>query len=439
MPSFLSVIHFVVLWLSRHLDLFKAPNVVEMKFWANHFGSVIGLGFWLLLFSGFTMAKAVSICPHCAGHFDSCTYDTDGKCPTVDVVVSNAAIVALGSGVLTLSKIIKPRFMRVFSRVAFETILTLVKRKEPGASFDITPTTPATTILTAVQSGQVTLEMVLFKLLELMEAATDAGVKDTLKRRMEMLKTVSDIKVKLPSGAFSGLFDTGVLTFMWAKVSEFVMSKGMQVKLQVEGPRADSSSSSDLNATIHRPTTFEQFAEMMNLFGLYMHGLAICSYLVLADFYEHAIYDTIRMRGESWEFAHELMLVMFRRVEDSGGNLTLANVYNELYLNTVVDEARKNVEAFFRPRAGNAHEKGEKGDKLKYNGKYTVNSTRFCMAFNKGTEHSKAMLHPDGTCKFNHRCNKWVSNKGKDGRCLSTSHGCHACDNPHGCDERVTG
>ena len=120
-------------------------------------------------------------------------------------------------------------------------------------------------------------------------------------------------------------------------------------------------------------------------------------------------------------------------------NLTIANVYNELYLNTVVDEARKNVEAFFRPRAGNAHEKGEKGDKLKYNGKYTVNSTRFCMAFNKGTEHSKAMLHPDGTCKFNHRCNKWVSNKGKDGRCLSTSHGCHACDNPHGCDERVTG
>ena len=97
MPSFLSVIHFVVLWLSRHLDLFKAPNVVEMKFWANHFGSIIGLGFWLLLFSGFTMAKAVSICPHCAGHFDSCTYDTDGKCPTVDVVVSNAAIVALGS------------------------------------------------------------------------------------------------------------------------------------------------------------------------------------------------------------------------------------------------------------------------------------------------------------------------------------------------------
>ena len=76
---------------------------------------------------------------------------------------------------------------------------------------------------------------------------------------------------------------------------------------------------------------------MMNLFGLYMHGLAICSYLVLADFYEHAIYDTIRMRGESWEFAHELMLIMFRRVEDSGGNpLTLANVYNELYLNTVV-------------------------------------------------------------------------------------------------------
>ena len=120
MPSFLSVIHFVVLWLSRHLDLLNVFNVAGVKSLAKAMGSIIGLAFWPVLLSGFTLVEAVSTCPHCSGHFESCTYGTDGKCPTVDVVVANAAIVAVGSGVLSLSKIIKPRFMRVFSRVAFE-------------------------------------------------------------------------------------------------------------------------------------------------------------------------------------------------------------------------------------------------------------------------------------------------------------------------------
>ena len=42
----------------------------------------------------------------------------------------------------------------------------------------------------------------------------------------------------------------------------------------------------------------------MNLFSLYVHGLGVCSALVLADFYEHVIFDTIRHRGESWQLAH---------------------------------------------------------------------------------------------------------------------------------------
>ena len=137
----------------------------------------------------------------------------------------------------------------------------------------------------------------MFKLLELAEEASDEGVIQKLKDRMEMLRTVSDIKSKLPSSAFGGLFDTGVLTFMWAKVSEFVMTKGMQVKLQSESPKEDGKAA-DLNATIHRPDTMEAFAEMMNLFGMYMHGLGLCQFLMLSDFFEHAVFDTIRLRGE---------------------------------------------------------------------------------------------------------------------------------------------
>ena len=394
-------------------------------------GSFPHLIFWGVTFFLFSVADAVD-CPHCFGHLGSCQFAAKKVCPLISTVASNVAVLTAGTGALSIAAVIKPRFLRIFSRVAFDTILTLAKRKEPGAAFTITATTSATAILTAIQSGQITLEMVLFKLLELAEEATEPGVIQKLKDRMDMLRTVSDIKSKLPSSAFSGLYDTGVLTFMWAKVSEFVMSKGMQVKLHSESPKEDGKAT-DLNATIQRPDTMEAFAEMMNLFGMYMHGLGICQSIMLSDFFEHAVFDTIRLRGETWQFAHEMMVIMFRRVEDSGGQLTLPNVYNELYLNTVVDEARKNVAAFFRTHAGKAF--GAEG--TKFNGKFSSTSKRYCSAFNTGKPHTAAMLNPDGTCKFNHVCNHWVKNKGKGGKCLSASHGCHACDNSERCDEPV--
>ena len=415
MPSeLLSLSSFGVLWL-----LCSGPGAVPHVF------------FWGLVLALFTLTEAAP-CPHCFGSLASCDFASSKTCPLISTVASNAAVITAGAGVLSIAALIKPRFLRIFSRVAFDTILTLAKRKEPGTAFEITADTSATAILTAIQGGQITLEMVLFKLLELAEAATEAPVIKKLKDRMDMLRTVSDIKAKLPSTAFSGLFDTGVLTFMWAKVSEFVMNKGMQVKLHSESPK-DAGKASELNATIHRPDSMEAFAEMMNLFGMYMHGLGLCQSLMLADFFEHAVYDSIRLRDESWQFAHELMLVMFRRVEDSGGELTLANVYNELYLNTVVEEARKNTAAFFRTHGG----KPSGGPAVKFNGKFNSTSPRYCAAFNRNTAHSENMLNPDGSCKFNHVCNKWVKNKGKGGRCLSTSHGCHACDNPERCDTPV--
>ena len=95
-------------------------------------------------------------CPHCFGNFKACTYETDSKCPTIEMVTANAAIVAAGAGALSLTGIIKPRFLRIFSRVAFDTVLALVKRGEPGTSFVIDENTKSTAILNAIHNGQKT-------------------------------------------------------------------------------------------------------------------------------------------------------------------------------------------------------------------------------------------------------------------------------------------
>ena len=401
--------------------------------------------FWFILFTNFGLVG--STCPHCFGNFMSCTFDTDSKCPAIVDVTNNAAVIAAGSGILTLAKLIKPRFMRLFSRVHLDTILTLASRKEPGEAFDITEDTTGTQLLMAIQNGRTTMEMAIFKLCELMDTETNATKRAVLKNRMDCMKTASDIRAKLPSGAFTGLYDTGVLTFMWAKVSEFVMSKSMQVKLHVEGVKpssSDSTSASDLSAKVVRPSSMEEFGEMLNLYTMYLHGLGVCSALLITDFFEHAVYDSIRQRGESWEFAHELMIIMLRRVEDSGGKLNLGTVYNELYLNTVMDEARHNVTLFFRSHGGNPgnnnKNKGIESESKSFNKKFT-STGKPCPAFNLQKDHSAAILHPNGTCKFNHVCDHWVSNKGKNGRCLGTAgtkgHCRATCDNPHKCDAPV--
>jgi hypothetical protein len=380
-------------------------------------------------------------CPYCFGNFASCTYDSDQKCPTAEIPAANALVVAAGAGALSLAKIIKPRFLRAFSKVSFDTILALVKRAEPGAPFEFTKDTSSTTLLTAVGNGRVTLDVVVLKLCEFMEEEADKNARATLKNRLDCISTATAIRAKASPAAFSGLFDTGILTFMLAKVSAFVMEKGMQIKLSVSNPSEDrAAASADMQAKLVRPDYMWQFAEMLNLYIMYSHALAISSAVILTDFFEHVVYDTIRLRGETWMFAFELMTVMFRRIEDSGGRLHLANAYEETYLNTVMDEARAN-ESFFRPPGGKPGAEGRNtSNGKKWNKKFTAIGSP-CQAFNLGKDHTADMLKPDGTCKYNHTCDHWVRAKGKRGRCLcekgTPGHNRAACNNPDKCDEPV--
>ena len=179
---------------------------------------------------------------------------------------------------------------------------------------------------------------------------------------------------------------------------------------------------------------------MINLFTMYVHALGIANPLVVADFFEHVIFDTIRHREESWQFSHELMLVIFRHIEDSGGRLNLTNAYAEMYLNQLMVEARSNASVFFRTLGGSPGTViKERGDKLalKWNSKFTTTSKAPCRYFNMGADHPSDALYADGTCKYLHACDHWVSNKGKKGRCLDLGHVRGACTNSHKCDDCV--
>ena len=97
----------------------------------------------------------------------------------------------------------------------------------------------------------------------------------------------------------------------------------------------------------------EDFSEMMNLFIMMASALGLVSSLVIADYFQHVVYDVMRVHKRTWQHAHELHLIMLRLIEDSGGRLTFHTCYDEKYLNTIMEEAATNVAVFFRALGGN--------------------------------------------------------------------------------------
>ena len=180
-----------------------------------------------------------------------------------------------------------------------------------------------------------------------------------------------------------------------------------------------------------------QFSEMMNLFLMYTVALGY-SAMLITHFYGEVVHDMIGRRKEKWQLAHEFMLLMFREVEESAGKkLTLANVYQKCQLNSLIEEARSNMEYHFPKCMECTEEDSDKSSKrVEWNGKFNHHG-RACEVFNSGGKHAAWQLHPDGTCKFNHVCNKWVSNKGPNGRCLDPGHTRDKCTNPDKCDQPV--
>ena len=137
----------------------------------------------------------------------------------------------------------------------------------------------------------------MLKLCEFMELEADKEVKASIKTRLDCISTATAIRAKASPASFSGLFDTGILTFMLAKISAFVMEKGMQVKLSVSTPSGDkTNASSDMTARLVRPQHMYmymwQFSEMLNLFIMYAHALAISSSVISTDFVEHVVSTT---------------------------------------------------------------------------------------------------------------------------------------------------
>ena len=124
-------------------------------------------------------------------------------------------------------------------------------------------------------------------------------------------------------------------------------------------------------------------------------------------------------------------------------SVTLGNVADKVGRDSAKEEAalrgRERFGALFRTGGGTPLRTGDGLKKdAKWNGKDTPSATRLCNTFNNkfnpNAAHPAECLHPDGTCRFRHVCNQWVTGKGKNGMCEGDHRRAH-CDNPNKCDK----
>jgi hypothetical protein len=364
--------------------------------------------FFIIIFSLFSNASAV--CIHCKDSIDHA--DGDANCPLIAGVAANVALFKAGTlgNAPVIKDIVPPFLSNLFPRPVVEAIVAIACKPVSGGAIDFSTAAynTAKSVVQAACYGHCSMDAAMIELSARLDSAEDALAVSRISANIEMLSRKS-------SDVISSMH--GVFTFVWAKLGQ-IFTASASVKLS---GGSSSAKASDLTATIRRPSSSEEFFETIHYFTLMVHALGLVSISLASTFIADVVYKTIRELKETWQLAHEYLLLMFERIEnDSTRRLHFGNVLDNGGQDTLLAKARVNVAAFFRPRG----ETPQLGGAKKFNGKFDKNAKQACVAYNNDKEHNASSLSADGSCRFNHVCNQFVSDKGPAGMCWAAHPRC---------------
>ncbi len=240
----------------------------------------------MLVIASTFLPVVLCTCPGCFGNAPSCTYDTNGKCPTIDIPVANAAAVAgvataVAAG-LTLTNVISARFLRIFSRAHLQAVMQLVRRPAPGSIFEIKPDTRLTAILAAVSNGLITLDQATVTYAGFIDDESDDKKRAELVERYKLLTATKDIKTF--STASATATDMGVFSWLWGKITNFVAERGMQtVVMQLESA-SSTAAANVLSTSVKRFSDPTDFFEALNLFIMFCTALGLATAVAVTEF-----------------------------------------------------------------------------------------------------------------------------------------------------------
>ena len=394
---------------------------------------------WLLLIS---LPGSFSVCISCYGLAQGCPGD-GSPCPWATGVAANiAAITAAVGGALSVSKLLPPKFARLFPRAVLDGVSALVVRSKGGsATFDVTDKS-GPEIFKAASIGALSKKDAILAIHELIVATPDneGGIAQA-KKLESTLKALDVMELKVVDSSPS----EGPLLYILFKVTGAFASS-------TEGSTSfdlclDCSSSDDskavnktFSATLVRPTTPWHCVSILNSFSLCCNALGVATFLTCGPFFEDVFYEPVRSGVLTWPVAFECIILYLRMIEASPEVFNLGNVVHKAGgLDAIRSQATTLASSHFSPSviaAGSAFFRGLGGNPKpgEANGLYSGNvrgdnksSTKGCVSWNLGKPHQAKHVDESGCCRFRHACDQFVSDKGPGGQCLG-AHKRKDCD-----------
>ena len=366
--------------------------------------------------------------------------------------LTNTEIIAGGVGVVTLASLLPIKFLRECTRSALDCLKMVANRPRLGTPLDITAAAMnVDQLVVAVQSGAAAPGDAMRECMTRIANAPNQLETHRLNALVTLLSHMDKGAAAVTAGASNMRGAVlGSYSLAWAlagRVARQTLSVGVS-GLASGGPSDSAVPMTQMvKLSITRPVSFADFCERITNWIMICHSTGIGHVLALGEFLRDVVHDTITKHGHTWQVAHELLLVYLEVVEttaDASINIrtVFANGSQDTYLKRAQDSVRVNFTNV--PRTGNsdggagasAPAQDGKG-KSKWTGNFDRNASTTCHSYNMGTEHPRSSLNEKGTCKYNHVCDHWVSDKGPGGTC-GGRHPRFKCDNPNKCDKKQT-
>ena len=383
----------------------------------------------LMLFHLIGGAEAVT-CHSCYDQLEGCT--GGASCPFLATPASNATnYIAAGITGLTALALFPREWMASVTRNVLDTLMSVARRPLAGspldlANFNLSQLAQAFKDRTAPRSD------VLYEMAALIPGASTTEQAE-IRLTIDTLKMIASVEPDHDSTKRSSVGEAvGVLMMLWALAGKIGSRASDSVCLSVDDSSASTSSTaSRLTEKMTRSTSEAAFCERMTIFSALAHGLGIANTLASVRFFKDVAYDLMLRDRLAWQVAQELVMVYLSDVDNSA-SLTIGNIFEsgaqDNRLARAKTSASKHHPGLDIFRAVRDSTKELKTG-VKYNGKCTNTSDKFCISFNVGGDHSAKHLHADGACKFKHKCDSYVTGAGPDARC-GGDHSRKDCTNP---------
>ena len=385
-------------------------------------------------------------CPGCAGGA-ACPFFT--RTAANAAIVSGAALAAGAATTLSLANLLPLSFLRVLTRGTLDALRTVARRPPAGTPVDLSTMTEAQ-LIDAVQTGNTTYQDAIREISGRLPGATQVEVarlnamQSTLTNMEKAGGNLGSVGELATNGSYLGAY-----TYAYAQAGRVARHgrTGDTASLDLltldneEGSEVEKARSQ--SARIIRPKSATEFSDMLNSWIMICHATGLANVLITGAFLREIVYDGMSLQGLEWEVAHELFLVYLEALETStDATLTMATVFRRGSQDTHLQRAMLRTQEHFKTRifrgglGGGGQKRGADGDQ-KWNGSFNTKSSSCCITYNLGRkDHPASVLNEAGSCRFNHICDHYVTDKGPKGQC-GGKHPRIKCNNPNKCDKPV--